>query len=64
VGLGSNETSGTTIPEGRLAEVVCDNIPFVDSVQFLHTGSEATYQAMRVARAATGPDHVIVMQGG
>ena len=56
--------SGTTILEGRLAELICDKIPFVDSVQFLNTGSEATYQAMRVARASTGRDHVIVMQGG
>ena len=56
--------AGTTILEGRLAELICDNIPFVDSVQFLNTGSEATYQALRVARAATGRDHVIVMQGG
>lgn len=56
--------SGTTVMEGRLAELICDNIAFADSVQFLNTGSEATYQAIRVARAATGRDHVIVMQGG
>ena len=56
--------SGTTVMEGRLAELICDNIPFVDSVQFLNTGSEATYQAIRVARAATGRDHIIVIQGG
>lgn len=56
--------SGTTVMEGRLAELICDNIPFIDSVQFLNTGSEATYQAIRVARAATGRDHIIVMQGG
>lgn len=56
--------SGTTVMEGRLAELICDNIPFIDSIQFLNTGSEATYQALRVARAATGRDHIIVMQGG
>ena len=56
--------SGTTVLEGKLAELICSNIPFVDSVQFLNTGSEATYQALRLARAATGRDHVIVMQGG
>src|SRR5690606_4429121 len=27
-------------------------------------GSEATYHAIRIARAATGKDHVIIMQGG
>lgn len=56
--------TGTTLLEGRLAEMICDAIPFVEQVQFLNTGSEATYQAIRVARAATGRDHVIVMQGG
>lgn len=56
--------SGTTILEGRLAELICDHIPWVESVQFLNTGSEATYQALRLARAATGRDHLIVIQGG
>ena len=56
--------SGTTVLEGRLAELICENVPFVEQVQFLNSGSEATYQALRLARAATGRDHVIVMQGG
>ncbi len=56
--------SGTTLLEGRLAEFICDSVPFVDRVQLLNTGSEATYQAIRAARAITGRDHIIVMQGG
>lgn len=56
--------SGTTVLEGRLAELICQAVPFIDSVQFLNSGSEATYQAIRLARAATGRDHIIVMQGG
>ncbi|HZT70661.1 MAG TPA: aspartate aminotransferase family protein [Terriglobia bacterium] len=56
--------TGTTEWEGRLAELICENIPWVESVQFLNTGSEATYQAVRLARAVTGRDHIIVMQGG
>jgi glutamate-1-semialdehyde 2,1-aminomutase len=56
--------AGTTELEGRLAKLICDHIPFVDSVQILNTGSEATYQAIRIARAAKRRDHVIVMQGG
>lgn len=56
--------SGTTILEGRLGELICEAVPFVESVQFLNTGSEATYQAIRLARAVTARDHVIVMQGG
>lgn len=56
--------SGTTILEGRLAELICRHIPWVESVQFLNSGSEATYQAIRLARAVTGRDDIIVMQGG
>ncbi|HTM49993.1 MAG TPA: aminotransferase class III-fold pyridoxal phosphate-dependent enzyme [Bryobacteraceae bacterium] len=56
--------SGATVLEGRLAELICENIGFVEAVQFLNTGSEATYQALRLARAATRRDHIIVMQGG
>src|SRR5919201_1641824 len=43
--------SGTTILEGRLAELICRHVPSVESVQFLNTGSEATYQAIQFARA-------------
>ncbi len=56
--------SGTTELEGRLAELICRHVPAVESVQFLNSGSEATSQAIRLARAATGRDHVVVMQGG
>lgn len=56
--------SGTTEQEGELAELICTNIPWVESVQILNTGSEATAQAIRLARAFTNRDHVVVMQGG
>jgi glutamate-1-semialdehyde 2,1-aminomutase len=56
--------SGTTILEGELAELFCSSVPCIDKVQFLNSGSEATYQAIRTARAATGRDHIIVIQGG
>ena len=56
--------SGTTVLEGKLAELICTHVPSVESVQFLNTGSEATYEAIRLARAVTGRDHIVVMQGG
>ena len=56
--------SGTTVHEGRLAELLCEHVPAAESVQLLNTGSEATYQAIRLARAVTGRDHVINIQGG
>lgn len=56
--------SGTTELEGQLAQMICDAVPVVDSVQILNTGSEATYQAIRLARAATNRSHIIKPQGG
>lgn len=56
--------SGTTEIEGRLAELICGAVPSVKAVQITNTGSEATFHALRIARAHTGRDHVIVMQGG
>ncbi|SFR98538.1 glutamate-1-semialdehyde 2,1-aminomutase [Granulicella pectinivorans] len=56
--------SGTTKLEGQLAHMICDAVPFVDSIQVLNTGSEATYQALRLARAATGRSHILKPQGG
>jgi len=56
--------AGSTVEESRLAELICTHVPWAEAVQILNTGSEATYQAIRLARAITGRDHVIVMQGG
>ena len=56
--------SGPTVLEGRLAELICTHAPAAERIEFLNTGSEAMLAALRLARAATGRDHVIVMQGG
>jgi len=56
--------SGTTELEGRLAELICKAVPSVKAVQLTNTGSEATFHAIRISRAHTGRDDVIVMQGG
>ncbi|MGH9616119.1 MAG: aspartate aminotransferase family protein [Acidobacteriaceae bacterium] len=55
--------SGTTVLEGRLAELICEHVPAVESIQLMNTGSEATYQAIRLGRAVTGRDHIIKIQG-
>jgi glutamate-1-semialdehyde 2,1-aminomutase len=60
----SNYGSGPTEDEGQLAELFLRCLPFAERVQFFNTGSEATAQAIRVARAWTGRPHVILMQGG
>ncbi len=56
--------AGTTALEGELARLICEHVPSAESVQLLNTGSEATYQAIRLGRALTGRDHIIRMQGG
>lgn len=56
--------AGPSALEGRLAELVCKTVDAVDKVTLLNTGSEATSLAIRLARAITGRQHFIVMQGG
>ncbi len=65
--LGSGESlygAGPTELEGRLAQLVCENIAFIDKVSLQNTGSEATSLAIRLSRAVTGRPHFIVVQGG
>jgi glutamate-1-semialdehyde 2,1-aminomutase len=56
--------TGTTPWEGKVAELLCRCVPSLEKVQFTTTGSEATYHALRLSRAVTGREHIVVMQGG
>jgi glutamate-1-semialdehyde 2,1-aminomutase len=56
--------AGPSIAEGRLAELICENVPAAEKITLLNTGSEATSLAIRIGRAVTRRSHVIVMQGG
>jgi glutamate-1-semialdehyde 2,1-aminomutase len=56
--------AGPSMLEGRLAELICTHVPTVDKVVLLNTGSEADSLAIRIARAVTRKQHIIVMQGG
>lgn len=56
--------SGTNPWEGRCAELIVQHVPSVEQVMLTNTGSEATFHAVRLARAHTGRNGVIVMQGG
>jgi len=60
----SNYGSGPTEEEGQLARLFLECLPLAERVQFFNTGSETTAQAIRIARAWTGRDHVLLMQGG
>ena len=46
--------------ETKLAETLVDLIPCAEMVRFVKTGSEATNATVRIARAATGKDGVVV----
>ncbi|QBD76472.1 aspartate aminotransferase family protein [Ktedonosporobacter rubrisoli] len=57
VGVGSNEL------EAQLAAKLCQHIPCAEKVLFCNSGSEATYAALRLARAVTGRRKIIKFQG-
>jgi glutamate-1-semialdehyde 2,1-aminomutase len=48
--------------EWELAEEICARFP-VEMVRFSNSGTEATMHAVRLARAATGRDRIIKMEG-
>lgn len=50
-------------PAIRLAEKLVKACPCGEAVKFAGSGSEATYFALRLARAATGRDKVVVFEG-
>jgi glutamate-1-semialdehyde 2,1-aminomutase len=62
-------TAGATFfalnePAIRLAEVLITAVPCGEAVRFQTTGSEATFAALRLARAFTGRDKVLKCEGG
>ncbi len=57
VGIGVSEL------EVQLARKIVEHLPSADKVMFSNSGSEATYYALRVARAATGRQKIIKFQG-
>jgi glutamate-1-semialdehyde 2,1-aminomutase len=54
---------GTGELEIRLAQKIVEHIPSAEKVLFCNSGSEATYSALRLARAATGRRKVVKFQG-
>lgn len=51
-------------PAIQLAEVLVEAVPCGEAVRFQTTGSEATFAALRLARAATGRPKVLKFEGG
>src|SRR5438552_6496945 len=51
-------------PAIRLADLIVNAAPASEAIRFQTTGSEATFAAVRLARAFTGRDKVLKFEGG
>lgn len=56
--------TGTNELEISLAKELCSIIPSFELVQLTNTGSEATAHAIRLSRAYTGREDIVLMMGG
>lgn len=52
------------VQEGELAELIISHTPGAERLVFVNSGTEATLAALRLARAATGRDKVLKVEGG
>jgi len=48
----------------RLAKLLCERIPSFDLVRFTNSGTEATLNSIRAARAVTGKSKIAKVEGG
>ena len=49
--------------ETQLARKLCERVPGCERVRFVSSGTEATMSAIRLARAATGRDEIVKVDG-
>lgn len=56
--------SGPTESQIRLAKILCDRVPSVDTIRFTNSGTEGTMMAIRAARAFTGRYKIAKIEGG
>ena len=54
----------TSEPAIELAEEICKAVPAADMVRFTTSGTDATFQCMRIARAYRRRDKVLKFEGG
>ncbi len=55
--------AGVTLPEIELAEQLVNLVPSAERVLLTNSGSEATFAALRLARAVTGRNKIVKFQG-
>ena len=53
----------TSLLEQRAAALIVKHVPSAEQVRFNSTGSEANYNALRIARAHTGRTHIVRFTG-
>ncbi len=53
-----------SLAQVELAELIVDRVPSVEQLRFTSSGTEATLMAIRCARAATGRQKIMKMEGG
>jgi glutamate-1-semialdehyde 2,1-aminomutase len=68
-GLAAQAAQGTafstpTVSQIRLARLLCDRIPSLDTVRFTNSGTEGTLMAIRAARTFTGRPKMAKFEGG
>jgi glutamate-1-semialdehyde 2,1-aminomutase len=62
--IGRGWSLGTAEPYSlALAEFITERIPWVESIRFVNSGTEAVMSALRVARAATGRAKILKFEG-
>ena len=49
--------------EIEMAELLCARVPGLEQVRICNSGTEATMSALRLARGATGRDHILKFEG-
>jgi glutamate-1-semialdehyde 2,1-aminomutase len=67
--LGEQARKGTafstpTVTQIRLAKLLCDRVPSLETVRFTNSGTEATLMAIRAAWAFTGKSKLAKFEGG
>ena len=52
-----------TIAETRMAELICERLPWVEQVRMVNSGTEAGMSAIRLARGYTGREKIVKFEG-
>lgn len=55
---------GVSVYEAKMAELICERFPSIESVRFCNSGTEANLLALSLARAATGRNSILGFREG